>query len=65
MKRHDPKEFARQVRAFRQREQMTLQELAERIPTSLNTVYRWEAAKSLPKGRLVWKRLQELGVVRA
>ncbi len=58
----DKKKLATAIKRYREQNDLTLQELAEKIPTTLNTVYRWEAGTVAPKNQIVIERLKELGI---
>lgn len=50
------------VKRYRKENDLTLQEMAEKIPTTLNTIYRWESEKAVPRNQIIINRLRELGV---
>jgi len=58
----DKKNFAVAVKHYREKNDLTLEEFARKIPTTLNTIYRWESGKVVPKNQIVIDRLKELGV---
>ena len=58
----DKKKFAVAIKRYREANDLTLQELADRVPTTLNTVYRWESGKAFPKNRIILNRLREMGI---
>ena len=58
----DKKKLAAAIKRYREERDLTLQELANKIPTTLNTVYRWESGVVAPKNQIVLERLKELGI---
>lgn len=56
------KRLAKEIKRYRREHELTLLEFANKIPTTLNTVYRWEAGKSVPRNQLTVNRLKELGI---
>jgi len=59
----DKKKFAAAVKRYREEKDLTLQQLAAKIPTTLNTIYRWESEKAVPKNQIVIERLKTLGII--
>lgn len=57
------KKFAAAVKRYREEQDLTLQEFAAKIPTTLNTIYRWESEKAVPKNQIVIERLKALGIL--
>ena len=57
----DSKALSKQIKKYRERHKLTLIEFANKIPTTQNTVYRWEAGKSVPRSPLIIEKLQQLG----
>lgn len=57
-------EFAAAIRRYRRENDLTLQELADKIPTTLNTIYRWESKKTVPKNQIIIHRLKEMGLIK-
>lgn len=57
-------EFAAAIKRYRKEHDLTLQQLADQIPTTLNTIYRWEAKKNVPKNQIIIHRLKEMGVIK-
>lgn len=58
----DKKKLAAAIKRYRETNDLTLQELATKIPTTLNTVYRWESGAVTPKNQIVIERLNALGI---
>lgn len=58
------REFAAAVRRYRSEHDLTLQELANKIPTTLNTVYRWESEKAVPRNQIIIDRMKALGIIK-
>jgi DNA-binding transcriptional regulator YiaG len=58
----DKEKLAAAIKRYREENDLTLQELANKIPTTLNTVYRWETGVVAPKNQIVIERLKELGI---
>ena len=58
----DKKKLAVAIKRYREENDLTLQELAAKIPTTLNTVYRWESGSVAPKNQLIINRLKEIGI---
>jgi len=58
----DGKRLAVAIKRYREENDLTLQEMAAKVPTTLNTIYRWESGKTVPKNQIVIDRLKELGV---
>lgn len=56
------RKVAAAVRRYRKENDLTLQEMAAKIPTTLNTIYRWESGKAVPRNQIIINRLKELGV---
>jgi len=56
------KKFAKAIKEYRTKNDLTLYELATKIPTTLNTVFRWESGRGTPRSQLLLNRLRELGV---
>jgi len=54
--------FAASLKRYRKEKDLTLQEMASKIPTTLNTIYRWESGKATPKNQITIDRLKELGI---
>jgi len=59
----DKKKFAAAVKRYREGNDLTLQEMADKVPTTLNTIYRWESEKAVPKNQIVIERLKTLGII--
>jgi len=51
------------LRNYRKDNDLTLQEMADKIPTTLNTIYRWESGKAVPTNQITKNRLKELGII--
>lgn len=58
----DKKKLAAAIKSYREKNDLTLQELADKVPTTLNTIYRWESGIVAPKNKIVINRLKELGI---
>ena len=58
----DKKKFAVAIKRYREENDLTLEEMAQKVPTTLNTIYRWESGKVVPKNRIVLNRLRGLGI---
>ncbi len=58
----DRKKLATAIKRYREDNDLTLQEMAAKIPTTLNTIYRWESGKAVPKNQIIIDRLRALGV---
>ena len=58
----DGKKLAVAIKRYREENDLTLQEMAVKIPTTLNTIYRWETGKTAPKNEIILNRLRALGV---
>ncbi len=58
----DKRKLAVAIKRYREENDLTLQEMAEKVPTTLNTIYRWESGKTVPKNQIIINRLKELGV---
>jgi len=58
----DKKKFSIAVKRYREENDLTLQELADKVPTTLNTIHRWESQKAVPKNEIIINRLKELGI---
>ena len=58
----DKRKLAVAIKRYREENDLTLQEMASKIPTTLNTIYRWESGKTVPKNQIIIDRLKELGV---
>ena len=58
----DRKRFAKAIKDYRKEHDLTLQEFASKVPTTLNTVYRWESGRSAPKDQLTLDRLRGMGL---
>jgi len=58
----DKKKFAVAIKRYREENDLTLEEMAQKVPTTLNTIYRWESGKVVPKNQIVIDRLRVLGI---
>ena len=58
----DKKRFARAVRAFRAKRDITQDQLANMLATKGNTVARWERGECAPKSEYILRQLKELGI---
>ena len=58
----DGKKLAVAIKRYREANDLTLQEMAAKIPTTLNTIYRWESGKAAPKNQIIIDRLKALGI---
>ena len=58
----DKKKFAVAIKRYREENDLTLEEMAQKVPTTLNTIYRWESGKVVPKNQIVLNRLRGLGI---
>ncbi len=58
----DKKKFAVAIKRYREENDLTLEEMAQKVPTTLNTIYRWESGKVVPKNQIVLDRLRMLGI---
>jgi len=54
--------LAHAIKRYRKENDLTLQEMAAKIPTTLNTIYRWESGKATPKNQIIINRLKTLGI---
>jgi len=57
------KKFSTALKNYRKNNDLTLQEMAEKIPTTLNTIYRWESGKTMPTNQITKNRLKEIGII--
>lgn len=57
------KRFSQSLKRYRKENDLTMQEMAQKVPTTLNTIYRWEAGKALPTNQITKNRLKELGII--
>lgn len=58
----DKHKFARAIKRYREEKDLTQNELAQRLGTSITTVARWELGLSAPKQENLIRQLKELGV---
>ena len=58
----DRKKLAAAIKRYREENDLTLEEMAAKIPTTLNTIHRWESGKAAPKNQIILNRLRELGI---
>lgn len=58
----DRKKLATAIKHYREENDLTLEEMAAKIPTTLNTIHRWESGKVVPKNQIVLNRLRGLGI---
>ena len=59
----DKRNFAKAVKDYRQKKDLTQLELANKLVTTSNTVARWEREETVPKSGLVLAKLKELGII--
>jgi len=58
----DRKRFSEAVKRFREANDLTQKELAQKIGTTTTTVARWELGISVPKQDRIIKEIQRLGI---
>lgn len=58
----DRKKFARAIREYRAKSDLTQQELAKKLMTTATTVARWELGMSVPKQESMLRAIKELGI---
>lgn len=58
----DKNAFSRAVKRYREEHDLTQQELAKRLMTTVTTVARWELGLATPKSERIITTLKELGI---
>ena len=58
----DKKKFAAAVRRYREQNDLTQKELAQKLMTTTTTVARWELGMSVPKQDRMIKEIKALGI---
>lgn len=58
----DKHKFARAIKRYREENDLTQKELAERLMTTTTTVARWELGMSVPKQDRVIREIKALGI---
>lgn len=58
----DRHKFARAIKRYREENDLTQKELAEKLMTTTTTVARWELGMSVPKQDRVIREIKALGI---
>ena len=58
----DRKRFAKAVKRYREKNDLTQKELAQKLGTTTTTVARWEIGMSVPKQERMIKEIKHLGI---
>ncbi len=58
----DKKKFAAAVRRYREQNDLTQKELAQKLMTTTTTVARWELGMSVPKQDRMIREIKALGI---
>lgn len=58
----DKHKFARAIKRYREENDLTQKELAEKLMTTTTTVARWELGMSVPKQDRVIREIKALGI---
>jgi len=58
----DKKRFARAIKRYREENDLTQKELAQRLMTTTTTIARWELGMSIPKQERVISEIKALGI---
>jgi DNA-binding transcriptional regulator YiaG len=58
----DRKRFARAIKKYREDNDLTQKELAQRLVTTTTTIARWELGLNIPKQESVLREIKSLGV---
>lgn len=58
----DKKKFARAIKRYREENDLTQKELAQRLMTTTTTIARWELEMSIPKQERVISEIKALGI---
>lgn len=58
----DKKKFARAIKIYREENDLTQKELAQKLMTTTTTVARWELGMSIPKQERVISEIKGLGI---
>ena len=55
-------EFAKAIKKYRQDNDLTQNELAQKLGIAITTVARWELELNVPKQQILIRQLKELGI---
>lgn len=58
----DKNKFARAIKKYREENDLTQNELAQKLGTAITTVARWELGLSVPKQQTLIRQIKELGI---
>ncbi len=58
----DKKKFAKAIKRYRQENDLTQKELAQKLMTTTTTIARWELGMSIPKQEKVISEIKALGI---
>jgi len=58
----DRHKFARAIKQYREENDLTQNELAQKVGTAITTIARWELELSVPKQESIIRQLKELGI---
>jgi len=58
----DKHKFARAIKKYREENDLTQNELAQKIGTAITTIARWELGLSVPKQQNLIRQLKDLGI---
>ncbi len=58
----DKKRFARAIKRYREENDLTQKELAQKLMTTTTTIARWELEMSIPKQERVISEIKALGI---
>jgi len=58
----DKNKFAREIKRYREEQDLTQKELAQRLMTTTTTVARWELGMSVPNQERMIKDIKALGI---
>lgn len=58
----DKQKFAKAVKRYRQENDLTQKELAQKLMTTTTTIARWELGMSIPKQEKVISEIKALGI---
>lgn len=58
----DKKAFSRAVRRYREQHDLTQQELARKLMTTVTTIARWELGLVAPRSERTIRELKEVGI---
>lgn len=62
MTKVEKRRFSQAIRRYREQNDLTQKELAQKLMTTTTTIARWELGMSTPKSERMIKELNDLGV---